>query len=194
MRGGSREADAPNPVGEYAMSCLGRERIFEHFSREPARRWRMLRLNYATEMRYGVLVDIAQRVYAGRRGSAVAWAISTPSGRAMPCAMSLQALAHASVAAVRREHRRAGNAQRAALWPSSSASVCDKPRSLRRPGIRRRPVEQRQQAERSVRPSASGRRADDRTGSPTGSRRGGATLGKPTHFEDGRALLHCRRV
>src|SRR2546430_1551130 len=64
--GGSREDNALNPAGEYAMSCLGRERIFEHFSRTNHTRMSILRLNYATELRYGVLVDIAQRVYAGK--------------------------------------------------------------------------------------------------------------------------------
>jgi len=63
-RGGSLESDVPNPVGEYAMSCLGRERIFEHFSRAVNTKVSLLRLNYATELRYGVLVDIAQRVYS----------------------------------------------------------------------------------------------------------------------------------
>jgi nucleoside-diphosphate-sugar epimerase len=65
-RGGSVEPDAPNPVGDYAMSCLGRERIFEHFSRTYQIPVAMLRLNYATEMRYGVLVDLAQHVREGR--------------------------------------------------------------------------------------------------------------------------------
>jgi nucleoside-diphosphate-sugar epimerase len=64
--GGSREEDALNPAGEYAMSCVGRERIFEHFSRIHKTKMTMLRLNYASELRYGVLVDIAQRVYAGQ--------------------------------------------------------------------------------------------------------------------------------
>ncbi len=48
--GGSREQDALNPAGEYAMSCLGRERIFEHFSRRNETRMSILRLNYATEL------------------------------------------------------------------------------------------------------------------------------------------------
>ena len=65
-RGGSLESDVPKPVGEYAMSCLGRERIFEHFSRTAKTKLSILRLNYATELRYGVLVDIAQRVYSGK--------------------------------------------------------------------------------------------------------------------------------
>jgi nucleoside-diphosphate-sugar epimerase len=64
-RGGSRETDAPNPVGEYAMSCLGRERMFEHFSRTAGAPVATIRLIYACELRYGVLVDIAQRVWSG---------------------------------------------------------------------------------------------------------------------------------
>jgi nucleoside-diphosphate-sugar epimerase len=61
-RGGSREGDAPNPVGEYAMSCLGRERMFQYFSQVHRTPVAILRLNYAVEMRYGVLVDLARRV------------------------------------------------------------------------------------------------------------------------------------
>jgi nucleoside-diphosphate-sugar epimerase len=61
-RGGSREEDPPNPAGEYAMSCLGRERMFEYFSRRHGTPVAILRLNYATEMRYGVLVDLARKV------------------------------------------------------------------------------------------------------------------------------------
>jgi nucleoside-diphosphate-sugar epimerase len=63
--GGSRETDVPRPVGEYAMSCLGRERVFEHFSGTGGTRVAILRLNYAVEMRYGILVDLAQRLLAG---------------------------------------------------------------------------------------------------------------------------------
>jgi nucleoside-diphosphate-sugar epimerase len=65
-RGGSREDDAPHPVGEYAMSCLGRERMFEHFSQAGPTPTTILRLNYATEMRYGLLVDLAQQIAGGR--------------------------------------------------------------------------------------------------------------------------------
>jgi nucleoside-diphosphate-sugar epimerase len=62
--GGSVERDPPQPTGEYAMSCLGRERMFEHFSLELKIPTAIVRLNYAVEMRYGVLVDLAQRVHA----------------------------------------------------------------------------------------------------------------------------------
>jgi hypothetical protein len=64
--GGSRETDLLNPVGEYAMSCLGRERIFEHCSRRFQTPMVLIRLNYACELRYGVLVDLAQRVWSGQ--------------------------------------------------------------------------------------------------------------------------------
>lgn len=63
--GGSLEGDTLNPQGEYAMSCLARERIFEYFSRTNATPVSILRLNYACEFRYGVLVDIAQQIVAG---------------------------------------------------------------------------------------------------------------------------------
>jgi nucleoside-diphosphate-sugar epimerase len=60
---GSKESDSPAPVGEYAMSCLGRERIFEYFSRELKIQVSVIRLNYACDLRYGVLVDLAQRIW-----------------------------------------------------------------------------------------------------------------------------------
>ena len=64
--GGAREGDPTGPVGEYAASCLGRERVFEHYARARGTRVALVRLNYAIDLRYGVLVDIATRVLAGR--------------------------------------------------------------------------------------------------------------------------------
>lgn len=61
--GGSVETDDPRPVGEYAISVLGRERMFEYFSRALSIPMALLRLNYATELRYGVLVDLARGVW-----------------------------------------------------------------------------------------------------------------------------------
>jgi nucleoside-diphosphate-sugar epimerase len=64
---GATEATQPNPpAGEYANSCVGRERMFQYFSRRNGTPGRLIRLNYAIEMRYGVLVDIAVRVRAGK--------------------------------------------------------------------------------------------------------------------------------
>ena len=64
--GGSVETDPPNPAGDYAMSCLGRERIFEHFSNVYKTPMTIFRLNYSCELRYGVLVDLAQKIRAGQ--------------------------------------------------------------------------------------------------------------------------------
>jgi nucleoside-diphosphate-sugar epimerase len=64
-RGGSRESDVPSPVGEYAMSCLGRERVIEHASARHGTRGTILRLNYAIDLRYGVLTDLAVRIQRG---------------------------------------------------------------------------------------------------------------------------------
>lgn len=61
--GGAREPDAVAPRGEYAQSCLGRERVFEFFAHEYGTRCLFFRLNYAVDLRYGVLVDIARKVY-----------------------------------------------------------------------------------------------------------------------------------
>ncbi len=63
--GGAREGDATAPVGEYAQSCLGRERVFEHFANEHRTRVVLYRLFYAVDLRYGVLVDVARKVLAG---------------------------------------------------------------------------------------------------------------------------------
>jgi nucleoside-diphosphate-sugar epimerase len=63
---GADETVAPDPPGEYAQSCVGRERMFEYFSRQFATPGRLFRLNYAIDMRYGVLHDIATKILQGR--------------------------------------------------------------------------------------------------------------------------------
>ncbi|MBA9086419.1 nucleoside-diphosphate-sugar epimerase [Fontibacillus solani] len=64
--GGASEETAPAPIGEYAQSCLGRERIFEYFSRKNNTPILNFRLNYAIDMRYGILLEIASAVKEGR--------------------------------------------------------------------------------------------------------------------------------
>ena len=64
--GGPVESDPTGPVGEYAESALGRERMFEYFSQRYGTPVTILRLNYANELRYGVLHDIAERVFERR--------------------------------------------------------------------------------------------------------------------------------
>src|SRR6201995_5060786 len=63
---GAREDLPPDPPGEYAQSCVGRERMFEYFSRKFATPGRLFRLNYAIDMRYGVLHALASKVLQGR--------------------------------------------------------------------------------------------------------------------------------
>jgi nucleoside-diphosphate-sugar epimerase len=95
VRGGSLETDPLMPVGEYAASCVGRERLYDYFSRTAGTRLSIVRLNYACELRYGVLVDLARQVLAGEpidlsMGTVnVIW-----QGDAN--AMTLQSLAHAA--------------------------------------------------------------------------------------------------
>ncbi len=64
VSGGAREEDAPGPVGDYAQSCLGRERMLTYWSEREGTPVTLVRLNYANALVYGVLLDIAQRVMA----------------------------------------------------------------------------------------------------------------------------------
>jgi nucleoside-diphosphate-sugar epimerase len=63
---GADENVAPDPPGEYAQSCVGRERMFEYFSKKYDTPGKLFRLNYAIDMRYGVLHDIATKVLQGK--------------------------------------------------------------------------------------------------------------------------------
>jgi nucleoside-diphosphate-sugar epimerase len=62
---GSTEDTFPAPVGEYSQSCLGRERIFQYYSKKNGTKVLLFRLNYAIDLRYGVLHDIAQNICNG---------------------------------------------------------------------------------------------------------------------------------
>ncbi|MBM3784821.1 MAG: NAD(P)-dependent oxidoreductase [Acidobacteria bacterium] len=62
-RGGSSEEDPLLPVGEYAWTGLGRERIYDYHSRRFGTPVALLRLNYAIDLRYGVLLDIGMKVF-----------------------------------------------------------------------------------------------------------------------------------
>lgn len=62
--GGATENSRVAPIGEYAQSCLSRERICTYFSSEFGTPMAILRLNYAIDLRYGILLDIAEKVYA----------------------------------------------------------------------------------------------------------------------------------
>ncbi|MGM1046364.1 MAG: NAD-dependent epimerase/dehydratase family protein [Bacillota bacterium] len=64
--GGVNEAVSPEPLGEYAQSCLGRERVFEYFSHQNGTPMTIYRLNYAIDMRYGVLLELAKSINEDR--------------------------------------------------------------------------------------------------------------------------------
>src|SRR5262249_55418983 len=95
QRGGSIESDEPNPIGDYAMSCLGRERIFEHFSIALKIPVTIIRLNYAVELRYGVLADLARRVYGGEEIDLAMGNVNV-IWQADANAMTIQSLQHAA--------------------------------------------------------------------------------------------------
>lgn len=102
-QGGAQETTAVGPVGEYAQSALGRERMFEYASARWGTRVVILRLNYAVELRYGVLVDVGLAVFERRpidlampkvnviwQGEANAWCLrSFPLCQAPPLVLNI---------------------------------------------------------------------------------------------------------
>jgi len=64
--GGATENSVARPVGEYAQSCLGRERLFEYYAKKNNTPVLIYRLNYANDVSYGVLLEIAQSVRSGK--------------------------------------------------------------------------------------------------------------------------------
>ncbi len=90
---GASERDPLAFIGEYASTCVGRERVFTHFSKQLGTPLLMFRLNYAVEFRYGVLVDIAQKVHRGEPVDiTMGWLNCIWQGDA--CARAIQCLAH----------------------------------------------------------------------------------------------------
>lgn len=65
--GGCDESVPPSPIGEYAVSCLGRERIFEYAARHYGAKVLNFRLSYAIDLRYGILFDLCQWILRGER-------------------------------------------------------------------------------------------------------------------------------
>jgi nucleoside-diphosphate-sugar epimerase len=163
------------------MSCVGRERIFEHFSRANKTKMTILRLNYASEVRYGVLLDVAQRVQAGQPVSLSMGYLNT-IWQADASAMTLESLRYAdsppnvinitgpellSVRQVAEEFaKKFGKLVRFEGTESSDALLSNAAKSYELFG----------------RPRVSAQQVINWTADWV--RRGGTTLAKPTHFEE----------
>lgn len=90
---GANEHDPVAFLGEYASTCVGRERVFTHFSNQFGTPQLIYRLNYAVELRYGVLVDIALKVQRGETiDVTMGWLNCIWQGDA--CARAIQCLEH----------------------------------------------------------------------------------------------------
>lgn len=93
--GGSVESDPLEPLGEYANTAVGRERMFSYFCQRQGNPTSLVRLNYSVEMRYGVLVDLAKQVLA-RQPIDISMGYANVIWQADANAMTIQAMADAT--------------------------------------------------------------------------------------------------
>ena len=177
---GCTEATPPAPVGEYAQSCLGRERIFGYYARRNGTPVCLVRLNYALDLRYGVIHDIARAIWEGRpvdrrvpvfnalwQGDANNLALLALDSAASPAAiLNVTGPEKLSVTAVAETlGQRLGKPVTFDGEPGTTAFLNDASRVLERYGNPRVPIA----------------RVIDWTAAWL--RGGGRSYGKPTHFE-----------
>ncbi|MCX7017277.1 MAG: NAD(P)-dependent oxidoreductase [Candidatus Sumerlaeota bacterium] len=183
--GGAPEETPVGPVGEYSMSCLARERMFDYFSGTHGERVVHIRLNYAVELRYGVLVDMALKVWNGQeidlttgyanviwQGDACGWALrALELASSPPRILNVTGPGILSIREIAREFgRRFGKEPRFVREENGYAYLNNSSLAIRIFGP----------------PSVSAEQMIEWISHWV--RRGGETLGKPTHYEtqDGR--------
>ncbi len=179
--GGATEETKPSPMGEYAMSCLGRERMFEYGSSKYGTEVFIYRLNYAVDLRYGVLHDIAVNIMEGKPVSLAATSFNCIwQGDANE--MALRALLHTGSPVVKMN-----------ITGPETVSVSHAARELGKL-LGREPMFEGQESGNALLNNSA--LAMETFGYPTVSMKtlirwqaewivdGGRSLGKPTHFEE----------
>ncbi len=177
---GATEREPVAFLGEYASTCVGRERIFSHYAQESGTKLLLYRLNYAVELRYGVLVDIAQKVLRGEpvdvtmgwlnciwQGDACARAIQCLEIAANPPrVLNITGAEKLSVRALAEEFgRRLDRPPQVTGTEAPTAWLADASESVRRFGPPEMPLARMLELVAGY------------------VREGGRLLGKPTHFE-----------
>lgn len=177
---GPSEADPPGPIGEYAQSALGRERVLAFFSMRLRSPMAILRLNYAVEPRYGVLRDLADRIMEGRPVDLTTGRVNLIWQRDAN-AIALMALAHCAVPPL--VLNVTGRPAHSVRWLAEELGK----------RLGRTPVFEGMQADTALLSNAAA--CEQMFGTPpVGAaemldrvaewvREGGRSLGKPTHFE-----------